>query len=87
MYSPSLPWVHIYKIIFLVDNIRKSIKEFFMDENDRYQCIICNYIYDPEYGDPDAGADALPGTSFQDLPDYWVCPHCGAEKEDFENID
>jgi len=58
-----------------------------MDENDRYQCIICNYIYDPEYGDPDAGADALPGTSFQDLPDYWVCPHCGAEKEDFENID
>lgn len=58
-----------------------------MDEFDQYQCCICNYIYAPEYGDPDADADALPGTSFQDLPDYWVCPHCGAEKEDFENID
>ena len=57
-----------------------------MDEYDRYQCNICNYVYDPEYGDPEAGEDALPGTSFHELPDYWVCPHCGADKEDFENI-
>jgi len=57
-----------------------------MDEYDRYQCNICNYVYDPESGDPEAGEDALPGTSFHELPDYWVCPHCRAEKEDFENI-
>ena len=56
-----------------------------MNEYDRYQCDICNYIYDPEYGDPEAGEDALPGTPFQDLPDDWICPHCGAEKEAADN--
>jgi rubredoxin len=70
-----------------VDNLSKRTKEFFMGEYDRYQCNICNYIYDPEYGDPEAGSEALPGTSFSELPEHWVCPHCGAEKEDFENID
>ena len=47
----------------------------------RYVCDICGYVYDPEEGDPDSGVD--PGTSFDDLPDDWVCPTCGAPKEDF----
>jgi len=46
-----------------------------------YQCSVCNYIYDPEFGDPDSGIE--PGTSFEDIPDDWVCPQCGAEKEEF----
>ena len=50
----------------------------------KYLCIPCGYIYDPEAGDPDGGIE--PGTSFQDLPDGWVCPVCGAPKEDFEKI-
>jgi len=49
---------------------------------DRYVCVICGYVYDPEQGDPDN--DVSPGTAFSDLPDDWECPICGAGKEDFE---
>ncbi|MCF6247017.1 MAG: rubredoxin [Desulfobacula sp.] len=49
---------------------------------DRYVCGPCGYVYDPTDGDPDNGID--PGTSFEDLPDDWCCPICGAGKEDFE---
>jgi rubredoxin len=51
---------------------------------DKYECKICGYIYDPDEGDPDSGV--APGTSFEDLPDDWVCPTCGAGKEDFEKV-
>jgi rubredoxin len=40
------------------------------------------YVYDPELGDPDAGVK--PGTSFDDIPEDWVCPVCGASKDLFE---
>ena len=49
---------------------------------DKYVCKVCGYVYDPEKGDPDNGIE--PGTKFEDLPDDWVCPVCGAGKEDFE---
>ena len=49
---------------------------------DKYVCIPCGYIYDPEVGDDTAGI--APGTSFADLPEDWVCPICGAGKSDFE---
>jgi len=49
---------------------------------DKYVCKVCGYVYDPEKGDPDSGIE--PGTKFEDLPDDWVCPVCGAKKEDFE---
>jgi rubredoxin len=48
----------------------------------KWVCIYCGYVYDPENGDPDNGIS--PGTAFEDLPDDWVCPSCGAAKEDFE---
>jgi len=48
----------------------------------KYVCTICGYVYDPRKGDPDNGVPR--GTAFEDLPDDWVCPQCGAEKEDFE---
>lgn len=44
-------------------------------------CDICGYEYNPEVGDPDNGIVA--GTAFEDLPDDWVCPVCGAGKESF----
>jgi len=50
----------------------------------KYRCTICGYIYDPEIGDPDCGIN--PATSFQDLPDTWVCPECGVGKENFEEV-
>ena len=40
------------------------------------------YVYDPEEGDPDNGI--APGTKFEDLPDDWTCPLCGAGKDEFE---
>lgn len=48
----------------------------------KYSCIPCGYIYDPEVGDDSAGIAA--GTSFDDLPEDWVCPICGVGKSDFE---
>ena len=50
----------------------------------KYRCIICGYIYDPETGDPDNRIS--PGTSFDNLPEDWVCPVCGATKDQFEKI-
>ncbi len=51
---------------------------------DKYRCKICGYIYDPAKGDPDNGVP--PGTAFDVLPDGWVCPECGAPKEEFEKV-
>jgi rubredoxin len=39
-------------------------------------------VYDPEQGDPDNGVE--PGTKWEDVPDDWECPVCGASKDDFE---
>ncbi|MBC8433584.1 MAG: rubredoxin [Desulfobacterales bacterium] len=49
---------------------------------DNYVCTVCGYVYDPQQGDPDNGID--PGTKFEDVPDDWDCPVCGASKDDFE---
>lgn len=59
-----------------------------MSENEpfkQYMCLVCGWIYDEETGDPDSGI--APGTRWEDVPDSWVCPDCGAEKEDFELIE
>ena len=50
-------------------------------EMQKYICTVCNYIYDPLIGDPDGGIQ--PGTAFEDIPDSWVCPVCGAKKSAF----
>ncbi len=49
---------------------------------DKYECLVCGYVYDPEVGDPESSVDL--GTSFEDLPEDWVCPVCGAAKDQFE---
>ncbi|MEF3191672.1 MAG: rubredoxin [Campylobacterales bacterium] len=49
-----------------------------------YQCSLCGYIYNPIVGDPNGGID--PKTPFTELPDNWVCPECGAPKEQFELV-
>ena len=51
----------------------------------KYNCIPCDYIYDPALGDPDNGVK--PGTAFEDLPDNWQCPVCFVGKEEFEPIE
>ena len=49
---------------------------------DKYICVVCGYVYDPELGDPENGI--APGTTFEDLPEDWVCPLCGVGKDEFE---
>ncbi len=47
-----------------------------------YTCSVCGYVYDEAKGDPDNGI--AHGTKFEDLPDSWTCPICGADKSKFE---
>ncbi|MBE6369698.1 MAG: rubredoxin [Lentisphaerae bacterium] len=47
----------------------------------KYVCDVCGYIYDPVAGDPDSGVK--PNTAWEDVPASWVCPDCGASKNDF----
>ena len=49
---------------------------------DKYVCTLCGYVYDPAQGDPDNDVPA--GTKWEDVPEDWECPVCGAAKEDFE---
>ncbi len=55
-----------------------------MESMKKYVCIPCGYIYDPAVGDPDE--DVEPGTAFEDLPEDWVCPVCGEDKDKFEEV-
>lgn len=49
-----------------------------------YVCELCGYEYDPKVGDPDNGIPEK--TEFEDLPESFECPLCGASKEDFEKV-
>jgi rubredoxin len=51
----------------------------------QYLCVLCGYIYDEALGD--AEHDLAPGTRWESIPDDWVCPWCGATKEDFVLLD
>jgi len=51
----------------------------------KWKCTVCGYVYDEVSGDPDNKVN--PGTKFQDLPENWVCPMCGAQKYMFEKLE
>jgi rubredoxin len=51
----------------------------------RWVCSVCDYEYNEEAGDPDAGIP--PGTRFEDLPDDWQCPGCRIGKEACVRVD
>ncbi len=51
----------------------------------KWKCMVCGYVYDSQLGDPEHGIK--PGVSYEDLPDTWVCPMCGAPKDMFEKIE
>lgn len=50
----------------------------------RYKCSVCGYVYDPAKGDSES--NIAPGTPFEKLPEDWVCPVCGATKDQFEKV-
>ena len=47
----------------------------------RYVCSACGYVYDEDEGCPEQGI--APGTKFEDLPEDFLCPWCGVDKEQF----
>lgn len=47
-----------------------------------YVCTVCGYVYNEAEGDPDNGV--APGTKWEDVPEDWMCPVCGAGKDEFE---
>ena len=47
----------------------------------KYKCNVCGYVYDPNQGDAMSGIP--PNTPFENLPADWVCPVCGAGKDEF----
>lgn len=51
---------------------------------EKWECMVCGYIYDPATGDPSRGIP--PGTPFEALPGDWTCPDCGATKDMFEKV-
>ena len=67
-----------------LDNEKKEIQGKKENIMKKYECTLCDWIYDPEVGDPDGGI--APGTAFEDIPDDWVCPLCGATKDDFQEV-
>ena len=48
---------------------------------EKYRCVVCGYIYDPELGEPESGIET--GVPFSELPDTYICPLCGAGKDEF----
>lgn len=50
-----------------------------------WKCTACDYVYVPRFGDSQRGVS--PGTPFEQLPDSWVCPFCGAPKRMFQQIE
>ena len=50
-----------------------------------YMWVVCGFVYDEEQGLPDA--DIAPGTRWEDVPETWTCPDCGARKDEFELIE
>lgn len=50
-----------------------------------YVCDGCGYEYDPAVGDEEGGIS--PGTTFESLPEEWICPVCGEEKTAFIEVE
>jgi rubredoxin len=73
---------HAYPFNFALEQNNNPIKKKLIMK--KYRCIVCDWIYNPEVGDPDSGI--APGTAFEDIPDDWSCPLCGVTKEDFELV-
>ena len=64
---------------------RAGSDPYLEDKVRKWQCLVCGFIYEEALGLPDDGIPA--GTSWDDIPDDWMCPECGVGKEDFEMIE
>lgn len=55
------------------------------EEYKSYMCQLCGLIYREVDGWPEEGI--APGTRWEDVPETWLCPECGATKADFEMLE
>ena len=80
-------WKALSFLLMVIVAIALGYKNFEREKsgNDSYVCMECKYIYNPKYGNEKAGIK--PGTTFDELPDTWVCPVCGESKDIFEKQD
>lgn len=51
----------------------------------KYVCDVCGWIYDEEAGDAEMGI--APGTTFEELPEDFLCPLCMVGKEQFSEVE
>ena len=65
--------------------LSKNYEKLLTNIMKRYLCLICGLIYDESAGWPDDGIE--PGTKWENVPENWACPDCGAGKEDFDMIE
>ena len=65
--------------------LSKNYEKLLTNIMKRYLCLICGLIYDEADGWPDDGIE--PGTKWENVPENWACPDCGAGKEDFDMIE
>jgi rubredoxin len=52
---------------------------------ERFKCDLCGFIYDPQEGDASSGIE--PGIPFINLPSDYICPICGAGRDEFYAYD
>ena len=74
----------VVEAVATLNLILRPINALDMTDNKTWMCLICGWIYDESVGAPDEGIP--PGTRWPDVPMNWVCPECGARKEDFEMV-
>lgn len=77
-------WKALSFLLIVMVAVAVGYKNFALEKtgNERYECLQCKYIYNPKFGNEKNGVK--PGTSFDDLPNDWVCPVCGEGKDMFE---
>ncbi|HIE43471.1 MAG TPA: signal peptidase I [Candidatus Omnitrophica bacterium] len=74
----------VNKLIYKIREPERGEVIVFLYPMVKYRCPTGKYIYDPEIGDP--RSRIKPYTPFEKLPDDWVCPECGASKEQFKRL-
>ena len=80
-------WKALSFLLMVIVALALGYRNFKIEKDDkqRYECVECKYIYNPKFGNEKAGIK--PGTSFEELPENWVCPVCGEGKDMFEMHD
>lgn len=77
-------WKALSFLLIVIVAVAAGYKNFYVEKTgkEQYECLQCKYIYNPKFGNEKSGIKA--GTTFEELPEDWVCPVCGEGKDMFE---